>query len=139
MSETSMTDAGFYGSLREYVSESTNDAGLHCTVEIEIDSFDRTSMDAASRHELLMIVSELLTNTLRHSKARCVHFTVDARGSQTTITWSDDGVGLDPAGKRGNGLNNIQRRATRIGATVSVDSIPDNGTRFTITYPTIRG
>jgi signal transduction histidine kinase len=139
MSETSMTDAGFYGSLREYVSESTNDAGLHCTVEIEIDSLERTSMDGTSRHELLMIVSELLTNTLRHSQARCVHFTVDARGSQTTITWSDDGVGLDPAAKRGNGLNNIQRRATRIGATVSVDSDPDNGTRFTITYPTLRG
>ena len=138
MSETSMTDAGFNGSLREYVTESTNDAGLHCMIEIEIDSFDRMSLDSASRHEILMIVSEMLTNTLRHSQAHCVSFTIDARGAQTTITWSDDGVGMAPAAKRGNGLNNIQRRATRIGATVTVNSESHGGTKFIIAYPTYR-
>ncbi|MBU3678130.1 MAG: hypothetical protein FGM32_00795 [Candidatus Kapabacteria bacterium] len=139
MSETSMTDAGFYGSLREYVMESTGDSGLPCNVDIQIDSFDRTTMDGAARHELLMIVSELLTNTLRHSQAQSIIFTVDARGSQTTLTWSDDGIGMDPGARRGNGLNNIQRRASRISATVTIESSAENGTRYTISFPTERG
>lgn len=135
MSETSMRDADFYGAVREYVSESCRDAGLTCTIEITLSDEHAMSMDGSDRHELMMIVSEMLANTLRHAHARHINFSVDSTDRETTICWKDDGAGIAPESKRGNGLNNIKRRASRLSATVDLDSSPGNGTSYTIVCP----
>lgn len=135
MSETSMRDADFYGAVREYVSESCRDAGLTCTIEITLSDEHAMSMDGSDRHELMMIVSEMLANTLRHAHARHINFSVNSTDRETTICWKDDGAGIAPESKRGNGLNNIKRRASRLSATVDLDSSPGNGTSYTIVCP----
>jgi len=135
MSEGAMTDAEFYGSIREYVMESCRDSGLAAAIEIDIHDFDRTTLDNSGRHELLMIVSEMLTNTVRHAQATNVRFRVVVSDDITLLQWSDNGVGLALDAQRGNGLNNIQRRASRINATVNIESAPDLGTRYTLTFP----
>ena len=82
-----------------------------------------------------MIVSEMLTNTVRHAQATNVRFRVVVSDDITLLQWSDNGVGLALDAQRGNGLNNIQRRASRINATVNIESAPDLGTRYTLTFP----
>lgn len=137
MAESSMTDQDFYGSMREYVTESCKDARIDCSVGINVD--DSTSLDNAGRHELLMIISEMLTNTIRHASATHVCFSISADALVTTITWSDNGTGIDPSAKRGNGLHNIERRAKRIKALVAVDTSPNSGTRYTISFSKTQG
>jgi signal transduction histidine kinase len=135
MSETIMTDAEFFGALREYVVESCTDAALSPTVTINTIDDDRTTLDGGARHELMMIVSEMLANTLRHAQARTVSFTMHSDAEGTTLNWQDDGVGIAPSSQRGNGLNNIQRRAARLDATVNLISHPGGGTQYTVTIP----
>lgn len=135
MSETTMTDAEFFGALREYVVESCTDAALTPTVVVNTIDDQRTTLDGGNRHELMMIVSEMLANTLRHAQARTVSFTVHSDASGTTLTWNDDGIGIGPSSQRGNGLNNIQRRAARLHASVNLISHPGGGTQYTITIP----
>ncbi|MFN5377992.1 MAG: ATP-binding protein [Ignavibacteria bacterium] len=137
MSESTMTDQDFYGSMREYVMESCKDARIECSIDINVD--DSTSLDNAGRHELLMIISELLTNTIRHASATHVNFSINTDALITTITWSDNGTGIDPLAKRGNGLHNIERRAKRIKALVAVDTAPDSGTRYSISFSNTQG
>lgn len=132
MSESTMTDQDFYGSMREYVMESCKDARIECLIDVNVD--DATSLDNAGRHELLMIISEMLTNTIRHASATHVCFSITSDALVTSITWSDNGLGIDPTAKRGNGLHNIERRAKRIKAIVAVDTSPDLGTRYTISF-----
>lgn len=137
MSESTMTDQDFYGSMREYVMESCKDARIECSIDVSVD--DTTSLDNAGRHELLMIISEMLTNTIRHASATHVYFSINADALVTTITWSDNGTGIDPSAKRGNGLHNIERRAKRIKALVAVDTSPNSGTRYTISFSKTQG
>lgn len=68
------------------------------------------------RHRIVLAWSlrELVTNVVRHSNAdRC------------TVTWgadwlvvSDDGVGIDPTSKDGNGIRGLRERVSRAGGTV---------------------
>ncbi|MFN5877073.1 MAG: sensor histidine kinase, partial [Ignavibacteria bacterium] len=120
MSESTMTDQDFFGSMREYVAESCKDARIDCSIDVNVD--DTTSLDNAGRHELLMIISEMLTNTIRHSSATRVEFAIHSDNQLTIITWADNGLGIDPDAKRGNGLHNIERRAKRIHALVAIDT-----------------
>lgn len=135
MSETTMTDAEFFGALREYVVESCTDAALTPTVVVNTIDDQRTTLDGGDRHELMMIVSEMLANTLRHAQARSVSFTICSDAQGITLNWQDDGVGIAPSSQRGNGLNNIQRRAARIHASVKLVSHPGGGTQYTIAIP----
>jgi signal transduction histidine kinase len=133
MSDSSMTDLDFYSSMREYVSESCKDARIECSIDVNVN--ETSSHDNASRHELLMIISEMLTNTIRHASASHVAFSIRSDDAQTIITWSDNGTGFDSSAKRGNGLHNIERRAKRIKAVVVSESAPEHGTRYSITFP----
>lgn len=133
MAESSMTDQDFYGSMREYVAESCKDARIDCTIEVEVSA--ASSLDNAGRHELLMIISEMLTNTIRHASATKARFSISSNAHQTVILWSDNGTGIDPDAKRGNGLHNIHRRAHRINAQVRAESIQGQGTTYTIAFP----
>ena len=134
MSDSTMTDLDFYSSMREYVSESCKDAHIECSIDVNVN--ETSSHDNASRHELLMIISEMLTNTIRHASATHVAFSIRSDDSYTIITWSDNGTGFDSSAKRGNGLHNIERRAKRIKADVTSESTHRDGTRYTITFPT---
>lgn len=135
MSETTMTDAEFFGALREYVVESCTDAALIPTVIVNTIDDKRTTLDGGDRHELMMIVSEMLANTLRHAQARTVTFSILSDAFGITLEWQDDGIGIAPSSQRGNGLNNIQRRAARLDATVNLVSHPGSGTQYTISIP----
>lgn len=134
MAESSMTDQDFYGSMREYVVESCKDARIDCSIDIDV--YDSTTLDNAGRHELLMIISEMLTNTIRHASATRVEFSIHTDQKLTTITWADNGSGINPEARRGNGLHNIERRAKRLAANVTVDTAQHSGTRYTIAFST---
>ena len=51
------------------------------------------------------------------------------KGSKYLLQIQDDGKGFIPLqNKSGNGLKNMQERAIEIGANLTIQSQPDNGT-----------
>jgi signal transduction histidine kinase len=82
-----------------------------------------------------MIITELMSNTLRHSQASMVFFTVRQQSEKYTVTWRDNGKGIDPNSPQGNGHNNVKRRIQRINAQISMQTGSGQGTSFTITIP----
>jgi len=89
--------------------------------------------------QLLAIVSESLSNVVRHSRASraFVELTSDAHGGLALVV-ADNGIGLDPAGvvRLGHqGLANTRERAAQIGAAITIDSETGSGTRVTIRVP----
>ena len=61
-------------------------------------------------------------------------------GRDLTLRIADDGVGMEPAvadsGKDGRfGLLGMRERAGRIGASLSVNSVPDKGTVVVVSVP----
>jgi signal transduction histidine kinase len=90
--------------------------------------------------QLLGIVSESLSNVVRHSGASraSLELTAQDDGATWELSIEDNGVGFDPAsvGKLGHqGLANTRARASAIGGTVLIDSRPGAGTRVVVRVP----
>ena len=80
------------------------------------------------------VVSEALANAAKHSQASAVHVTVTVTDGDVQLSITDDGVGgADPAG--GSGLIGLKDRVEAAGGTLTVESPPGQGTRFTVELP----
>jgi signal transduction histidine kinase len=99
-----------------------------------------TARDALS---IKLILMEALSNVLHHSKATSVTVTAGASepDSRIVITVRDDGCGFSEADlpSEGRGLANMRRRmrTISIGGTLSINSMPGQGTavRIELTMP----
>ncbi len=81
-------------------------------------------------------LSEALANVHRHAQATKAHVTVAVDDGTLELTVSDDGQGFDPSSPRGDGINNLESRAAKLGGTCSVTANPDGGTtvRWTASF-----
>jgi signal transduction histidine kinase len=73
-------------------------------------------------------VREAVSNVARHSGARHVTVTLDV-GDDVVVEVVDDGRGVDERAAR-SGLRNLERRARARGGDLSLESLPDGGTRL---------
>ncbi len=90
--------------------------------------------------QLLAIVSESLSNVVRHSRASraIVGLTATGTGRGYELRIEDNGIGFDPArvGKLGHqGLANIRDRAGQIGATITIESQLGTGSQVIVRVP----
>ena len=89
--------------------------------------------------DLYRMVQEALNNTLKHAEAGRIAVHITQQANQLTIRIEDDGNGFnldDVHHSGGMGLHSLRERADKIGANLSIESTPDNGTRITITLST---
>jgi signal transduction histidine kinase len=86
------------------------------------------------------IVSEALTNVVRHARATQVYVTVARDGDLLRIAVADNGTGgaaIDGAGDReaGTGLSGLLQRAASVCGTLTIDSPPGGPTIITAELP----
>ena len=93
------------------------------TIDADLDNVDDELAD-----ELVAILTEALSNVARHADASAVEVDVSIADNLLCLTVVDDGVGLDADAPRGSGLDNIERRAERVGGSATVEANPDGGT-----------
>jgi streptogramin lyase len=98
----------------------------------EDDAFRPLKMDF--RHNLLLIYKEILHNIVKHAEAKHVDISITKTGGFLTLKLADDGIGFDPSVMRcGNGLKNIQARATELRGKLEIKGQPHQGTRVILT------
>ncbi|HZP92268.1 MAG TPA: GAF domain-containing sensor histidine kinase [Burkholderiales bacterium] len=94
---------------------------------------ERRMLPPETRIELVRIVQESITNILKHSRASEASVAVCFDAKSLLLTIADDGVGFDAHARcDGFGLLGMRERADRIGARLSIDSVPERGTRVSI-------
>jgi len=81
------------------------------------------------------IVTEALTNVVRHAQAASCRVTV-CRASWLSLCVDDDGVGVGPAADSGGvGLGSIRERAVEIGGDCEIGRRPGGGTAVRVRLP----
>jgi signal transduction histidine kinase len=106
----------------------------HSAIPVELEM--AASGRVAERIEVAgyYILSELLTNAVKHAHASVVRVTVEQRNRKLYLSVRDDGVGgADPA--RGSGLTGLRDRVEAIGGTITVDSPAGAGTTALVSLP----
>jgi signal transduction histidine kinase len=92
--------------------------------------------DAAS--QLIQIVREAVSNTLRHSDAKHVRIALHLDGDVVIAAVEDDGRGFEPDAPRAAGhlgLVNLHDRATAAGGSLEIHSEVGSGTRIIARLP----
>jgi len=86
--------------------------------------------------ELLRMAQELLTNALRHGKAKWVRVTLQFDGRYVNLAIEDDGRGFDPtAAAAGYGMRSIRESIKQLRGHLDIDSSEGLGSRISITLP----
>ncbi|MCA9765351.1 MAG: sensor histidine kinase [Carnobacterium sp.] len=102
---------------------------------------DEVNLETGMEDHLFRIIQELLSNTLRHSKAKVLEVYLKQYQDSVSLRVIDDGIGFNPEEqKAGNyGLVNINERVSNMGGTFKVISFKDKGTSVEIKIPLIEG
>jgi len=132
------------GMMPESLLKNGLETALHdlCTdlisseVQIEFQSSGLLSDHSMNNTvHIYRIVQELLTNAIKHGKAKNILVQLIQEQDAILITVDDNGKGFD-TGKMSNvtgiGLKNIQNRVDFLKGTLSIDSDPGNGTSVNI-------
>jgi len=105
-----------------------------CAIPVELEI--STSAGLAERIEVTgyYVVSEVLTNAVKHARASLVHIAVEQLHGTLRLSIRDDGVGgADPT--RGSGLIGLYDRVEAMGGTINVDSPIGAGTAVLVSLP----
>jgi signal transduction histidine kinase len=121
-----LDELGLSGALTQVTHRLT--IGTSIDVELSVD--DLPALPAAMEVAAFRIVTEAVTNTVRHSSATSCTATITADDSWLRIRVSDDGKGFNvDGGVAGHGLQTMRERAEELGGRLHIS----NGSGVTIT------
>jgi signal transduction histidine kinase len=95
---------------------------------------DVDSLPLGIADNVVAVVSEGLSNAIRHSGADSIEIAVAAEGGQVLVAIADNGSGFSQPAKR-NGLDNMEDRARLMGGHCNISSEPGVGTRLEWSIP----
>jgi signal transduction histidine kinase len=107
----------------------TDTAGVSC--RLMIDPQACASLTSERQTEIVPIVQEAVSNSLRHGQPRHLAVSMQCENGSVRLIVADDGIGFNPAHppRDGCGLRNLRTRAARLGARLRVRSRPWRGTQ----------
>ena len=124
-------------SLKQGIIQLLKELQTKITIKITWQ-LDDIQLNAAAEDNLIRIVQELLSNTLRHAKADSLEVYLKRLQDMVILRMVDDGVGFDPKETSSNGnygLANIKERAAAMGGTAKVVSVVGQGTSVEVRVP----
>lgn len=113
-------------------------AGRAIAFDVAIDDTAAGNLPGDVATDLLQIVREAVSNSLRHGGASRVGIRLQASDHGTVLAVEDNGAGFAPAtrSRSGHGLSNMAARAERHGGGIAVEERPGSGTIVTCRLPT---
>ncbi len=113
-------------------------AGTDIQVELAMVGKPRPLRER-TEEELIRMAQEMLTNALRHGKAKWVRVVLQFEAGKVHLSVEDDGKGFDPsADVAGYGMRSIRESVKKLRGQLDIDSSQGLGSRITITLPTRR-
>jgi signal transduction histidine kinase len=106
----------------------------HAAVPVELDMHLPHNLPPTVEVAAYYVVSEALTNTVKHAQASVVHVTAMRVDGTLELAVRDDGVGgADPA--QGSGLTGLRDRVEALGGTIEITSRAGGGTSLFARIP----
>lgn len=87
-----------------------------------------TAVDGELADHAEAVVTEAVSNTLRHSGASRLTVEVSV-GDMFVLDVTDNGCGIPADNRRSSGLSNMKRRAEQLGGACEITNPPEGGTR----------
>jgi signal transduction histidine kinase len=129
-----LDELGLAGTLAQVTQRLT--AGSPLNVDLQIA--DLPQLPAAMEVAVVRIVTEAVTNAVRHAGASRARVTIEMFDAMLRVTICDDGRGFDDRiqgpPRSGNGMETMRERAEELRGRLTVDS-DNSGTTVTVNLP----
>jgi signal transduction histidine kinase len=128
-------EAGLEAAVRWLADQIRRRHGLEVRVE---SRGDVRSLEHELKVLLFQGVRELLTNTVKHARARLAGVEIVVGANELRVTVGDDGVGLGQSKAtrpNGFGVFHLRERLEYLGGRLEVTSTPGEGTRAVMVIP----
>ncbi len=135
LSPEKLRGMSFADAVKLFVNELS--AGRTTDLELVIDEDAAVALSPAQSTEALQVTHEAISNALRHGEAREITVRLHRSDSEIGLLVRDNGKGFDTVNQisEGHGLANMRARAENVGASLRIDSQPEDGTRVVMTFP----
>ena len=115
------------------VNEFSRVSGMEAKLETVGDECPLSVVGATALYRL---TQESLANVLKYAAASRADVTLSYEARQIRLNVVDDGQGFDISSvARGHGLENVNRRTEELDGSVTIESVPGEGTSVTVTLP----
>jgi signal transduction histidine kinase len=104
------------------------------------DALLQSHLPLEQRRDFFLIYKEAIHNVAKYAKAEQVWVRLELNENRLVLTVRDNGVGFDPQQPGGtilggNGLKNMHTRASKMKATLQINTQPGQGTRVSLYLP----
>ena len=100
---------------------------------------NRIKLDMQQRRDLFLIAKEAINNIAKYACGHLVHIELTIEKRHLKLVVQDDGQGFDTQNIfKGNGLKNMQARASEQKGKFQIDSVPGKGTRLEVSFKIIQ-
>ena len=124
--------------LLERLTDYTNKMAAIKNIRVLInfpDELSKIVLPVAVRRNIYLLFKEAINNVVKHSGAANLEVQLIDSNNQLDFIISDDGHGyIETNVKKGNGLENMRKRAKDIGAQLNIISMDQKGTRISLKY-----
>jgi two-component system, NarL family, sensor histidine kinase UhpB len=121
--------------MKEFAAEILEEAGIGFTFQ-EDDKLADCTLGVTERKNIYLIFKESIHNMVKYSGATEADITLQKTANRFSLKISDNGKGFDTTRQHaGNGLKNMQGRASEMNAVLVVDSSPATGTCVYVAVP----
>ncbi|MBU2493170.1 MAG: hypothetical protein KJ571_11145 [Bacteroidetes bacterium] len=93
-----------------------------------LKALENISLQMEHRQHLFLIFKEGINNCITHSNCTEIYLNAKVSGKKLEMELSDNGNGFEKKESKGNGLNNMQNRASLIGGKLYLNSSLGKGT-----------
>jgi PAS domain S-box-containing protein len=117
------------------------DGAQRLRFRLEIDQEAAARLTPDSANQVLNIVREAMSNSLRHSGGQRGLVSLQSYRDGVRVVVEDDGNGFDQqrAHPGGQGLRNMAARTSQLNGHLDIRSSPGTGTRITLDIPMVNG
>lgn len=125
---------GLVGVLRQRLAAVEKRAGVKVNLTVE----EVTELPITMEEALYYIATEALNNAIKHAAAASVTVSLRSKDRWIELEVTDDGQGFDTGSgdaRGGMGLANMHERAEELGGTLSIHTVPGEGTKTAVRMP----
>ena len=128
-----LDEFGLAGALREEVARlERQPSGL--SIALHVPDGDLAGLPAAVEVATYRIITEAVTNVLRHARAHHCQIRIQP-GQDLRLELCDDGAGLPDGWRAGVGITAMRERAAELGGELTIEPARPRGTRITARLP----
>jgi len=122
--------------LKNFVNQLNIEENISVEVSNSIESkMDDVIFSALDGIHVYRIIQESINNAIKHADANSISISFYNENDILKISISDNGIGFDTElVKSSNGLKNLKKRADKLKAQISIDSVVNKGTEIQLLY-----